>query len=59
MKIFIRVEGGLVTDVFADKKDVEVEVIDLDSESDDYDQMADRADEILKKVNNNELYCVH
>lgn len=44
MKIFILVHAGCVTDVYADSKNVEVEVIDTDGE--ERDEALKRADEV-------------
>lgn len=43
-KIFILLHSGCVTDVYADSKNVEVEVIDTDG--DDRDEALKRADEV-------------
>ena len=43
-RIFILVHAGCVTDVYADSKNVEVEVIDTDG--DDRDEALKRADEV-------------
>lgn len=48
MKIFIIVERGCVTDVYADSPKVEVEIIDLDDQNceDCAREAKDRADQI-------------
>lgn len=47
MKLFIIVEFGCVTDVYADSNKVEVEIIDLDEQDEDMLKLAQRrADEV-------------
>ena len=58
-KIYVRVESGMVTDVYSDNKNVEVEIIDLDTQDELKDSLMKERDCQIRERIGSDIYVIY